>query len=163
MAQVASIFHTNRNNSLPYYPKEPPILPYPGQYHSTPSLLNNPDTESYQDIHSNFTPPDDTIPFEQFQSHNSNKPFFLLEPNTHLSPTYHNLPHSPLSHDQFDDFSNSADSDSGMLHNPIYRSFSFPQTFPRIADSPECLLKPSSDTQTSPTQIQAPHSLYNIR
>ena len=35
---------------LPYYPKEPLIFPYIRQYHSTPSLPNNPDTDSHQDL-----------------------------------------------------------------------------------------------------------------
>ena len=71
------------------------------------------------------------------------KPITLRKPNTHLPPTYQNFPHSHLSHDQFDDFSNSTHSDSEMLHNPIHHSTSIPQTLPRIADSPEGLLKPS--------------------
>ena len=28
MAQDGSTFHTHRNNTLPYYPKEPDVFPY---------------------------------------------------------------------------------------------------------------------------------------
>ena len=64
MAKDGSTFHTHRNHILPYYPKEPNIFPCLRQYHSTLSLLNIPDTESYQDIQSNSPASDDKKPFE---------------------------------------------------------------------------------------------------
>ena len=42
MAQDGSSFYTHRKHSSTYYPKEPIIFPYIRQYHSTPSLWNNP-------------------------------------------------------------------------------------------------------------------------
>ena len=53
MAQDGFTIYTHRNHILPCYPTEPNIFPYLRQYHSTLSLLNNPDTYSYQDIHPN--------------------------------------------------------------------------------------------------------------
>ena len=91
-----------KKHNLPYYPKEPTIFPYLRQYDSIPFLLNNPDTDLYQDILSNSPPPDDNNPLEQFQLQTSNKPIALPEPKSHLPPTYQSLPHSPLSHDNFD-------------------------------------------------------------
>ena len=41
---------------LPYYPKELILFPHLRENHSTPSLLNNPDTDFYQDIHCNSPP-----------------------------------------------------------------------------------------------------------
>ena len=117
MAQDGSIFHSQQNHNLPYYPREPLIFKNLRQYHSTPFLLNNPDTESYQEIHSKSPRSDDNNPFEQLQSHTSIKPINFSEPYAHLPPTYQNFPHSLLSHDQFDDFSNSTDSE--MLSNSI--------------------------------------------
>ena len=55
LSQDGSTFQTHRNHTLPYYPKEPIIFPYIKHYHSTPSLINNPDTESYQDTFSRFS------------------------------------------------------------------------------------------------------------
>ena len=54
MSQDGSSFQTHRNHILPYYPKELVIFPYLKQYHSTPSLINNPDTDPYQDTFSHF-------------------------------------------------------------------------------------------------------------
>ena len=56
MAQDGFAFH--RNHSSPNYPNEPVIFPNLRQYHSTPPLLNNTDTESYRRNHSNSLPPD---------------------------------------------------------------------------------------------------------
>ena len=97
-------------------------------------LLKNPDTDSYQDIHSNSPPPpNDNIPFEQFQSHTSTKPIAIPEPNSHFPPTHQNHPQSPLSHDNFDDSFYSTDSDSELLHNPVYHSASFSKRIPSTA------------------------------
>ena len=128
IAQDGSTFHSHRNHVLPYYPKEPILFSYLRQYHSTPSPLNNPDTELYQDVHSNSPPFDDINPFEQFQSTDSD----------------------------------STDSDSEMLHNLIYQSTSFPKTFPRVADWPECIFSPPPDAKTSPVHIRAPRPTYNV-
>ena len=54
-SQDGSTFQTHRNHILPYYPKEPIIFPYNKHYHSTPSLINNPDTDLYQDTFSQFS------------------------------------------------------------------------------------------------------------
>ena len=42
-------FHTHGDHILPYHTKEPVVFPYIRNYRSTPSLLNNPDTDCYQD------------------------------------------------------------------------------------------------------------------
>ena len=55
LSQDGSTFQTHRNHILPYYPKEPIIFPYIKHYHSTPSLINNPDTDLYQDTFSQFS------------------------------------------------------------------------------------------------------------
>ena len=55
MSQDGSTFQTHRNHILPYYPKEPVIFPYFKQYHSTPSLIKNPDPGLYQDTFSQFS------------------------------------------------------------------------------------------------------------
>ena len=55
MSQDGSTFQTHRNHILPYYPKELVIFPYLKHYHSTPSLINNPDTDPYQDTFSYFS------------------------------------------------------------------------------------------------------------
>ena len=73
MSQDGSTFHTHRNHILPYYPKELLIFPYLRQYHSTPSLVNNPDTESYQTALPQSPPHDFEKPFDSFQSHTSIK------------------------------------------------------------------------------------------
>ena len=49
MAQDIFTFHTHCNHILPFYLKESAIYPYILQYHFTPSLPNNPYTDSYQD------------------------------------------------------------------------------------------------------------------
>ena len=66
------------------------FFPYLRQYHSTPSHLNNPDTESYQDIL--LSSLDDNNPFNQFQLHTSIKPIARPKANSHLPPTYQILP-----------------------------------------------------------------------
>ena len=58
MSQDGSTFQTHRNHILPYYPKEPVVFPYLKQYHSTPSLIYIPDTDSYQYTFSQFSPLD---------------------------------------------------------------------------------------------------------
>ena len=83
---------THRNHFLPNYPKESIIFPYLRQNHPTPSVLNNPDTDSYQDFNSNSLHPDGNSPFEQFESHISIKriafskanPIFILLIKTFL-------------------------------------------------------------------------------
>ena len=55
LSQDGSTFQTHRNHILPYYPKEPIIFPYIKHYHSTPSLINNPDTDPHQDTFSQFS------------------------------------------------------------------------------------------------------------
>ena len=132
MAQDVSTFHTHRNHILQYYPEEPIIFPYIRQFHSTPSLLINPDTDFYQESHSNSPTPDDDNSLESFQSHTSINPVASSKSNSHLPPTYQNFPSSPLPHDQSDDSFNSTDTDFEMLQNPIYHSTSFPRTFPRV-------------------------------
>ena len=54
-----------------------------------------------------------------------------------------------------------------MLPNPIYYSNpsidSFPQFFPRVADSPDISSTPSLNSQNESTYKRAPHSPYNLR
>ena len=66
MAQDGSTIFPHRRHILPYYTKEPIIFPYFSQYHSTSSLLSNPDTDFYHDISSNSTQHGSDTPFESF-------------------------------------------------------------------------------------------------
>ena len=54
-----------------------------------------------------------------------------------------------------------------MLPNPIYYSNSstnsFPQFFPRVADSPDISSSPSLESPSESTYQRAPHSPYNLR
>ena len=84
MAQGGFTFLTHRIHVLPYYPKEPIIFPHLRQYHSTPSFLNKPDIDSYQDITSNFPSPDDANPFNNFQSHTCFEPIAQSKSNSHF-------------------------------------------------------------------------------
>ena len=82
MSQDGSTFQTHRNHISPYYPKEPVIFPYLRQYHFTPSLINNQDSEPRQDIFSQSTPHD----FETFLIFLNDKLLLKLSPII-LSPT----------------------------------------------------------------------------
>ena len=161
-SQDGSTFQTHRNHILPYYPKEPIIFPYIKHYHSTPSLINNPDTEPYQDTFSQFSALDLQHDSSNFQTplssntkqfNNSTTPNSKYQNFSHYSslqgklnniptptPIYHNLSLS-FSQDNLDTTTNSQDSYFEMLPNPIYHSNSsnecFPQFFPRVADSPD--------------------------
>ena len=64
---------THGDHVLTYYPKEPGNFPYLRQYHSNPSLLNNPDTDSYHEISSNSHQSESDTLFESFTPHTSNK------------------------------------------------------------------------------------------
>ena len=50
-----------------------------------------------------------------------------------------------------------------MLQIPIYHSTSFPQIYPRVADSPSFPFESSQYCQTLPTQIRSPHSPHSFR
>ena len=50
-----------------------------------------------------------------------------------------------------------------MPHYHTYHSTSFPETFPRVADSPECIFNLPSVAKTSRTDTRAPHSPYTLR
>ena len=188
LSQDGSTFQTHRNHILPYYPKEPIIFPYIKDYHSTPSLINNPDTEPYQDISSQFSALDLQNNSSRFQTPVSSNTKQLDNSTTstptyqnfsHYSslqdklnniptptPIYHNLPRS-FSQDNLDTTINSQDSDSEMIPNPIYNSNSssecFPQFFPRVADSPEHLSSSSLNTPDHSIYKRAPYSPYNLR
>ena len=161
LSQDGSTFQTHRNHIIPYYPKEPIIFPYIKHYYSTPSLINNPDTESYQDTFSHFSS------LEPLQTSNQSQTLTSSNHKKHNSfptsiPTYQNLsryssldnlhdipPSTPINENSLhsspsfrntlDTTFDSQDSDSEMLPNPIYYSHSsndsFPKIFPRVADS----------------------------
>ena len=60
LSQSVETFHTHRDHILPYYPKEPFIFPHITKYKFlSPTLLNNPDSISYQNHLSDadITPP----------------------------------------------------------------------------------------------------------
>ena len=188
LSQDGSTFQTHRNHILPYYPKEPIIFPYIKQYHSTPSLINNPDTEPYQDTFSQFSALDLQHDSSRFQTPVSSNTKQLNNSTTstpkyqnfsHYSslqdklnyiptptPIYHNLSHS-FSQDNLDTTINSQDSDSEMIPNPIYHSNSssecFPQFFPRVADSPDHLSSSPPNTSDHSTYKRAPYSPYKLR
>ena len=188
LSQDGSTFQTHRNHILLYYPKEPTIFPYVKHYHSTPSLINNPDTEPYQDTFSQFSSLDlqhnsnhsqtptssknkkfnnSTTPIPRYQnfSHYSSLQDKLDNIPT-FSPIYHNTSHSSFQ-DNLDNTIDSHYSDFEMLPNPIYYSNSsndsFPQFFPRVADSPDNSSSPSLNSQNESTYKRAHHSPYNLR
>ena len=188
LSQDGSTFQTHRNHILPYYPKEPIIFPYIKQYHSTPSLIKNPDTESYQVTFSQFSALDlqhDSSRFQtpissntkQLDNSTTSTPkyqnfshYSSLQDKLNNSPTptpiYHNLSYS-FSQDKLDTTINSQDSDSEMIPNPIYHSNSssecFPQFFPRVADSPDHLSSSPFNTPDHSVYKRAPYSPYNLR
>ena len=188
LSQDGSTFQTHRNHVLPYYPKEPIIFPYIKHYHSTSSLINNPDTEPYQDTFSQFSSLDlrhnsnhsQTATSSKFnQFNNSTTPIPRYQTFSHYSSLQDKLDNFPTStpvcrnpshsssQDNLDNTINSLDSDFEMLPNPIYYSNSsndsFPQFFPRVADSPDTSSSPSLYSQTNSTYKRAPHSPYNLR
>ena len=186
LSQDGSTFQTHRNHILPYYPKEPIIFPYIKHYHSTPSLINNPDTDPYQDTFSQFSSLDLQRNSDSSQTPPSSKPtnFTSFPPSI---PNYQNLSHysslqdhldhipssttkplqSTSSPDNLDNTIDSHDSDFEMLPNPLYYSNSslnsFPQFFPRVADSPDTSSSPLPEPPNEPTYQRAPHSPYNLR
>ena len=125
------------------------IFPYIIQYHATPFLINNPDTDSYQDTFSQFSPLDtqsisDPSPTQTFTKDKTVSNYSTIK--------YQNLSFSSSSHNNLDNTLDSTDSDFEMLSNPTCYSNSsnnsFPQIFPRIADSPNASLTSPNDTQT---------------
>ena len=142
------------------------IFPYLKQNHSTPSLINNPDIDPYQDTFSQFASLD-------IQSNANSPPTQTSTKDTNISnastptPKYQNLSYSSSLQDNLDKTLDSTDSAFEMLPNPIYHSNSsnnsFNQTFPRVADSPNVSLTPPHDPQTVPNYTRIPHSPYNLR
>ena len=139
------------------------IFPYLKQNHSTPSLVNDPDTDSYQDTFSQFSPLNtqsipDPSPTQTFTKDKT--------VSNDSTPKYQNLSCSSSLHDRLDNALNSTNSDFEMLPNPNYYSNSsnnsFPQTFPRIADSHNTSLNSPNDPQTVLNYTRAPHSPYNL-
>ena len=186
LSQDGSTFQTHGNHNLPYYPKEPIIFPYIKHYHSTPSLINNPDTDSYQDTFSQFSSLDlqhnsnssQTPPSSKSKHFNSFPPSIPNYQNlSHYSSLQDHLDHIPSyttkplqsssSQDNFDNTIDSHDSDFEMLPNPICYSNSspnsFPQFFPRVADSPDTSSSSLLESLNEPTYQRAPHSPYNLR
>ena len=117
MSQDGSTFQTHRNHVLPYYPKEPVIFPGLRQYHSTTSLINNPDTDSYQDKTSQFSPLTDQSFSNPFHTQTSTKDI-----SYDSTPKYQNLSHSPSLNENLDHTFDSTDSVFEMLTNTIYYS-----------------------------------------
>ena len=161
LSQDGSTFQTHRNHIIPYYPKEPIIFPYIKHYYSTPSLINNPDTQSYQDTFSHFssleplqtsnqsqTPtssnhknhnriPTSIPTYQNLSRYSSLDNLHDIPPSTSFNENF--LHSSPSFRNTLDTTFDSQDSDSEMLPNPIYYSHSsndsFPKIFPRVADS----------------------------
>ena len=135
MSQDGPTFQTHRNHILPNYPKEPVTFPHLKQYHSTPSHVNNPDTDSYQDTFSPFSPLDTQSIPDPFPIETSTKDKIV---SNDFTPKYQNLSYSSSLHDNLDNTLDSTDSDSEMLLIPIrtskrpknctqlYQSSSFP-------------------------------------
>ena len=189
LSQDISTFQTHRNHILPYYPKEPIIFPYIKHYLSTPSLINNLDTEPYQNTFSQFSSLDSqqnsndsqTLTSSKHKQFNNSPTSIPKYQNlTHYSslqdnldnipistPKYHNPSHSSSCQDNLDNTIDSHDSDFEMLPNPIYYSNSstnsFPQFFPGVADSPDISSSPSLESQNESTYQRAPHSPYILR
>ena len=96
LSQNGSTFQTHRNHILPYYPKEPIIFPYIKHYHSTPSLINNPDTDPYQDTFSQFSSLDlqhnsnssQTPPSSKYKQFNSSPLPFPITKTFHIILPY---------------------------------------------------------------------------
>ena len=87
---MAPCFQTHRNHILPYYPKEPVIFPYLKQYHSTPSLINDTDTDYYQDTFSQFSPLDTQSIPDPSPTQTSTKDKTVSNDST---PKYHKIFH----------------------------------------------------------------------
>ena len=167
MSQDSSTFQTHENHNLPYYAKEPVIFPYLKQYHSTPSLINNPDTDPYQATFSQFSSLDTQSIPDSSPTRTSTKDKTVSNDSTPI-PKYQNFSYASSLQDNLDITFDSTDSDFEMLPNSIFYSNSsnnfFPQTFPRIADySHNISLTPPHDPQTVPNYTRAPHSPYNLR
>ena len=107
-------------------------LLYLRQYHSTPSLLNNPDSASYQDIPSN-SPQHESDHFEFYNPRTSIETIVKPKTNFHSPPIYQNLLPSIPPNDNLDIIFIFSYSDFEMLQNPIYQSPSSPQFYPRVA------------------------------
>ena len=142
------------------------IFPYLKQNHSTPSLINIPDTDSYHDTFSQFSSlVTQSIPdFSPTQTSTIDK---TVSNDFTPPPKYQNFSCSSSLQDNLDNTFNSFVSDFEMLPNPIYYSNSisnsFPQTFRRFAESPNISLTPPHDPQIVPNYTRAPHSPYNLR
>ena len=130
MSHDGSTFQTKRNRILPYYPKEPVIFPYLKRNHSTPSLINNPETDSYQDTFSQFSllNPKSTSDPSPTQIFTKNKTV-----SNDSTPKYQTLSYSSSLHDSLDNTIDSTDSDfecfqiqSIIQTHPI---FPFPKYF----------------------------------
>ena len=78
----------HRNHVLPYCREEPIIFPFLRQYHSTLSLLNNPDTDFYEDIPSNSPQHESETSFESFNPDTSIKTIAQHKANVHFPSAY---------------------------------------------------------------------------
>ena len=132
MAQDGSTFRIHRNHICLYYTKEPFIFPYLCHYHSTPSLFNIYDTDSYQDISSNSPQHEADNPFESFNPHSSIETIPQPKAKLHSSSTCQNLSTSTSLNDNLDNTFDSTNYDFKMLQNTICHSISFPQFCPRV-------------------------------
>ena len=141
MAQVGFTFHIQRNHLLPYYHKEPAVFPYLGQYPSTLWLLDNPDTDSYQDFSSDSLQIDSDTLFEPLSPHTSLKTNAQHKRSLHSTSTHQNFPLSSPLNDILDKTLDSKYSDFEILKNSMYHStscstHSFLQCYPHVANSP---------------------------
>ena len=119
MAQDGSTFHPHRKQMLPNYPKEPNILPYRRQNHSTPSVFNNHDPDSYHDNPSYSPQHESDTPFESFNLYTSNKTIAQPQANLHSPSIYQNLsPSTPLN-DNLHETVNSTESGFEMIGSSL--------------------------------------------
>ena len=96
-----------------YYPKEPVIFPYLRQYYSTPSLINNPDTDSHLDTFLQFSQVNNQSVPDTFQTQTSTK-----DVSQDSTPKYQNFSHSPSLNDHLDKTLASTDSDFEISKKP---------------------------------------------
>ena len=95
--------------------QEPVVFPYLKEYPSSPSLNNNPDTDSIQDKISQISPISDELSSDLFHTQSSTKDIAYDS-----TPKYQNFSHSPSLNDNLDNTFDSTDSDFEMLPNPIF-------------------------------------------
>ena len=155
MAQDGSTFRTHRNHKLPYYPKEPLIFSYIRQCHSTPSHINNPDTDSCEDKSYKSSEHNHDISLELSNSNTSSK----------TAPQYQRFPTSPHNFQtHLTQIMNRSSIQCITLPLLTHQLDNLTKLLPlpRFADSPEFNLEVRNESQTQTTHIRDPHSPYTL-